>query len=154
MPSYQLTINSEKKTIDAESDTPLLWVLRDQLHLTGTKYGCGKGICGACTVHLNGTAIRACSLPIAAADKGTVVTIEGVSNKNGQALQEAWKALDVPQCGYCHSGQIMAAASLLANNPQPSKSDIHTAMSGNLCRCGTYGRIEKAIQLAATKIKG
>jgi len=151
MPSYTLTINAKKFTFEADSDTPLLWILRDQLELTGTKYGCGNGSCGACTVHFNGNAIRSCIMPISKAEGGTVVTIEGLAGTEGHALQQAWKELDVPQCGYCQSGQIMNAASLLARNPEPSTAEIQTAMSGNLCRCGTYSRIKKAIALAAQK---
>ncbi len=154
MPSYTLTINNKKITIEAEPDTPLLWVLRDDLGLTGTKYGCGTGICGACTVHYNGDAIRACSMPIASADGGTLVTIEGISEKNGNVIQQAWKELDVPQCGYCQSGQIMSASMLLSKTPRPTEEEINSAMSGNICRCGTYTRIRKAIQLAANKQGG
>lgn len=153
MQSYNLTINSEKVTVEADPDTPLLWVLRDTFDLTGTKYGCGKGICGACTVHYEGNAVRSCSMPIASAHGGTVITIEGISEKNGTAIKQAWKEFDVPQCGYCHSGQIMSAAALLSKNFEPTKEEINKAMSGNICRCGTYGRIQKAIQLAATKLQ-
>ena len=152
MPSYELTINSKKVTVDSEPDTPLLWVLRDYLDLTGTKFGCGIGICGACTVHYNGNAIRACSMPIASAQEGVIVTIEGITEKNVNALQQAWSELDVPQCGYCQSGQIMSAAALLSETPKPSEAEINNAMSGNICRCGTYTRIRKAIQLAGKKM--
>jgi len=152
MPSYNLIINTEKITVVAAADMPLLWVLRDSLNLTGTKYGCGKGICGACTVHFNGEAIRACSTPIATVHGGMITTIEGISNINGDALQEAWKEWDVPQCGYCQSGQIMSASALLLKNPEPTKEEINSAMAGNICRCGTYTRIQKAIQSAANKL--
>nr|WP_221197180.1 (2Fe-2S)-binding protein [Simiduia aestuariiviva] len=128
---------------------PLLWVLRDLLQLTGTKYGCGKGLCGACTVHLNGTAVRACSLPVAAAVGGKITTIEGLSVNGDHPLQRAWTEHKVPQCGYCQSGQLMSAAALLARNPTPSAAQIRDAMSGNICRCGTYPRIEAAIKTAA-----
>jgi isoquinoline 1-oxidoreductase subunit alpha len=150
MASYTLTINNQTFTVDASPDTPLLWVLRDELELKGTKFGCGKAQCGACTVHLNGAAVRSCSLPISAV-KGKITTIEGLSGDGTHALQKAWVELDVPQCGYCQAGQIMSAAALLAKKPNPTDSDIDTAMSGNLCRCGTYTRIRKAIHLAAQK---
>jgi isoquinoline 1-oxidoreductase alpha subunit len=148
MASYTLTINNQTFTVDASPDTPLLWVLRDELELKGTKFGCGKAQCGACTVHLNGAPIRSCSLPIAAV-KGKVTTIEGLSPEGTHALQKAWVELDVPQCGYCQAGQLMSAAALLAKKPNPTDADIDTAMSGNLCRCGTYTRIRQAIHLAA-----
>jgi isoquinoline 1-oxidoreductase subunit alpha len=150
MASYTLTINNQTFTVDASPDTPLLWVLRDELELKGTKFGCGKAQCGACTVHLNGTAVRSCSLPVAAV-KGKITTIEGLSADGSHALQKAWVELDVPQCGYCQAGQIMSAAALLAKKPNPTDADIDTAMSGNLCRCGTYTRIKKAIHIAAQK---
>lgn len=145
----QLTINGESRAVDADPNMPLLWVLRDLLQLTGTKYGCGKGLCGACTVHLNGTAVRACSLPVAAAVGGKITTIEGLSVKGDHPLQRAWTEHKVPQCGYCQSGQLMSAAALLARNPTPSAAQIRDAMSGNICRCGTYPRIEAAIKTAA-----
>ena len=150
MASYTLTINNQTFTVDASPDTPLLWVLRDELELKGTKFGCGKAQCGACTVHLNGAPIRSCSLPISAV-KGKVTTIEGLSSDGSHALQKAWVELDVPQCGYCQAGQLMSAAALLAKKPNPTDADIDTAMSGNLCRCGTYTRIRQAIHLAAQK---
>ena len=150
MASYTLTINNETFTVDASPDTPLLWVLRDELELKGTKFGCGKAQCGACTVHLNGTAVRSCSLPVSAV-KGKITTIEGLSADGSHPLQKAWVELDVPQCGYCQAGQIMSASALLAKKPKPTDADIDTAMSGNLCRCGTYSRIKKAIHLAAEK---
>ena len=151
MPSYTLNINSKTVTVNVESDTPLLWVLRDELDLKGTKFGCGISQCGACTVHLNGTAVRSCSLPVSAASKGKITTIEGLPNDGTHPLQQAWMELDVPQCGYCQAGQIMSAASLLNKKPNPTDEDIDTAMSGNICRCGTYPRIRKAIKVAAQK---
>ena len=150
MASYTLTINNQSFTVDASPDTPLLWVLRDELELKGTKFGCGKAQCGACTVHLNGTAVRSCSLPVSAV-KGKITTIEGLSQDGSHPLQKAWVELDVPQCGYCQAGQIMSASALLAKKPKPTDADIDTAMSGNICRCGTYSRIKKAIHLAAEK---
>jgi isoquinoline 1-oxidoreductase alpha subunit len=153
MPSYTLTINNEKKVISADSETPLLWVLRDILDLTGTKFSCGKGLCGACTVHFKGNPVRSCTLTIAAALEGNITTIEGLSADGIQPIQQAWKDLDVPQCGYCQSGQIMAAAALLSKNPKPTENDINAAMSGIICRCGTYARIRKAIQLVANKLE-
>lgn len=151
MATYSLTINNQSHQVDVDADTPLLWVLRDELGLTGTKFGCGKALCGACTVHLNGNAVRSCSLPVSAATKGKITTIEGLSSKGDHPLQVAWCEVDVPQCGYCQSGQIMSAAALLARKPNPTEADIHTAMSGNLCRCGTYNRIREAIHRAAEK---
>jgi isoquinoline 1-oxidoreductase alpha subunit len=145
----QLTVNRKEHTVDAPPDMPLLWVLRDILGLTGTKFGCGKAQCGACTVHLNGNAVRSCIIPLARAAGQQVVTIEGLSPDGTHPLQQAWQAEDVPQCGYCQSGQIMSAAVLLRGNSQPSDADIDGAMSGNICRCGTYPRIRKAIHLAA-----
>jgi isoquinoline 1-oxidoreductase alpha subunit len=151
MASYTLNINSKTFTVEAEPDTPLLWVLRDELELKGTKFGCGIGQCGACTIHFNGTAVRSCSLPVTAASKGKITTIEGLSKDGSHPLQKAWVELDVPQCGYCQVGQIMSAAALLAKKPKPTDDDIDTAMSGNICRCGTYPRIRKAIKIAAQK---
>ncbi|HEY8054068.1 MAG: (2Fe-2S)-binding protein [Steroidobacterales bacterium] len=146
-----LTLNINGKTFitDAEADTPLLWVLRGELHLPGTKFGCGKALCGACTVHLNGVAVRSCVTPVAAAAGHEVTTIEGLDDAVAQALRRAWTEIDVVQCGYCQSGQLMSASALLKANPQPSDADIDAAMSGNLCRCGTYPRIRAAIHLAA-----
>ncbi|QFU77268.1 (2Fe-2S)-binding protein [Halioglobus maricola] len=146
-------LNGENTNIDIEPDTPLLWVLRDELNFTGTKFGCGMGLCGACTVHLEGTAVRSCSLPISAVEGKAVTTIEGLAPGGDHPLQQAWIAENVPQCGYCQSGQIMSAASLLASNPNPSDDDIDSAMSGNICRCGTYGRIRKAIKRAAPAVQ-
>ncbi len=146
-----LTVNSKAYQVDASPDMPLLWVLRDLLGLTGTKYGCGVAQCGACTVHLNGEAVRACVTPVRRAVGQPVVTIEGLSVGNDHPLQLAWIDLDVPQCGYCQSGQLMAAAVLLRENPAPTDQDIDKAMAGNLCRCGTYGRIRQAIHQAAAQ---
>jgi isoquinoline 1-oxidoreductase alpha subunit len=146
-----ITLNVNKKTynVDVDPDTPLLWVLRDTLGLVGTKYGCGAAQCGACVVHLNGEAVFSCVTNVSRAEGQKVVTIEGLSEKNDHPLQKAWMELDVPQCGYCQSGQIMSAAVLLRENKNPTDEDIDSAMSGNLCRCGTYLRIRKAIHLAA-----
>ena len=148
-----LTVNGEKHELTVDPDTPLLWVLRDHLKLTGTKYGCGIAACGACTVHLNGQPIRACVTPISSLAGQSVVTIEGLSDKSDHPVQQAWLELNVPQCGYCQSGQIMAAAALLAKTPRPGDADINREMSGILCRCGTYQRIRAAIHRAA-EIKG
>jgi isoquinoline 1-oxidoreductase alpha subunit len=150
MPLYSLTINNEKLEVNADADTPLLWVLRDELDLKGTKFGCGKAQCGACTVHLNGSAVRSCSIPVASV-KGKVTTIEGLSKDGSHPVQQAWMEMDVPQCGYCQVGQIMTASALLAKKPNPTDADIDAAMSGNICRCGTYTRIKKAVKLAAQK---
>jgi isoquinoline 1-oxidoreductase subunit alpha len=144
-----LTVNGTSQRVDVSPDTPLLWVLRDNLGLTGTKYGCGMALCGACTVHVNGEATRSCVMPISAAAGKSVLTIEGLSHDGSHPLQRAWIAEEVPQCGYCQSGQIMAAAVLLRENPRPSDADIDDAMSGNICRCGTYQRIRRAIHRAA-----
>ena len=144
-----LTINSHLYTVDVDPAMPLLWVLRDILHLTGTKYGCGMAQCGTCTVHLNGDAVRSCVTPVKRAENQHVVTIEGLSANHSHPLQQAWAALDVPQCGYCQSGQIMSAAVLLRDNPHPTDQDIDDGMSGNICRCGTYPRIRRAIHMAA-----
>jgi len=145
----QLNVNDRSRQVEADPDTPLLWVLRDVLGLTGTKYGCGIAQCGACTVHLNGEPVRSCSLPVSAAAGKRVTTIEGLSPDSSHPLQKAWVAEQVPQCGYCQSGQIMQAAALLAKNPSPSRSDIVRHMNGNICRCGTYNRIIAAIQRVA-----
>ena len=150
MPAFKLRINGQEKQVDAPDDMPLLWVLRDRLDLTGTKYGCGIGACGACTVHLDGTAVRSCQIPASAAAGKEITTIEGLSADGSHPVQKAWVEAQVPQCGYCQSGQIMAAAALLRQNPAPSDGDIDAAMSGNLCRCGTYQRIRKAIHRAAS----
>jgi isoquinoline 1-oxidoreductase alpha subunit len=144
-----LNVNGQSRTVDAAPDTPLLWVLRDVLQLHGTKYGCGIGQCGACTVHLNGEPARACLTPLTAAANAKITTIEGLSPDNAHPLQVAWQQMDVPQCGYCQSGQIMAAAALLVKHPAPTDADIDAAMNGNVCRCGTYIRIRQAIHKAA-----
>lgn len=145
----KLKVNGKERSIDARPDTPLLWVLRERLELTGTKFGCGLGQCGACTVHLDGEAVRSCVTPVSRAEGKEVTTIEGLPPGVGGALKEAWIAVDVPQCGYCQPGQIMAAAVLLNDNPRPTDEDIDDAMSGNICRCGTYQRVRAAIHLAA-----
>ena len=149
----RLNINGKTMTVKAEPDTPLLWVIRDEVGLTGTKFGCGMALCGACTVHLDGQPVRACQTPLSAAAGKSVATIEGLSRNNSHPLQKAWIAHDVPQCGYCQSGQIMSAAALLKDNPNPSDADIDAAMSGNLCRCGTYPRIRAAIKTAAAELR-
>jgi len=148
MTTYNLTINNKKYTVEAEPDTPLLWVLRDELDLKGTKFGCGIAQCGACTVHYNGNAVRSCSLPVSALQNAKITTIEGLSTDGSHPVQKAWMEIDVPQCGYCQSGQIMTAAALLARNKKPSDTEIEAAMTGNICRCGTYPRIEQAIKKA------
>jgi len=152
MAAYTLQINGKSLTADVDSDTPLLWVLRDHLGLVGTKYGCGIAQCGACTVHLNGNAVRSCSIPVSAIGAGKVTTIEGLSEKGDHPVQQAWSEVDVPQCGYCQAGQIMSASALLTKNPKPTKEQIDTAMNGNICRCGTYHRIHEAITLASSKL--
>lgn len=150
MPKYTLSVNNKTVTVDADADTPLLWILRDNLNLVGTKFGCGVAQCGACTVHVNGQAMRSCVFPVSAVGSNKIVTIEGLSVKGDHPLQKAWEELDVAQCGYCQAGQIMSAAVLLRENPKPTDQDIDNAMSGNICRCGTYYRIRKAIHFAAT----
>jgi aerobic-type carbon monoxide dehydrogenase small subunit (CoxS/CutS family) len=145
----KLNVNGREIDVEAASDTPLLWVLRDHLGMTGTKYGCGMALCGACTVHVDGIATRSCVLPLAAVEGRRIATIESLSADRSHPVQQAWLELDVPQCGYCQSGQIMSAAALLAGNPSPTDEDIDAAMSGNICRCGTYPRIRKAIHRAA-----
>jgi isoquinoline 1-oxidoreductase subunit alpha len=145
----KLNVNGKDTEVDVDPDTPLLWVLRDTLGLTGTKYGCGAALCGACTVHLEGQAVRSCRTPVGEVAARKITTIEGLSSDRSHPVQKAWIELDVPQCGYCQSGQIMSAAALLAHTPQPSDADIDAAMSGNICRCGTYQRIRAAIHRAA-----
>jgi isoquinoline 1-oxidoreductase subunit alpha len=151
----KININGKPFDVEVEPDTPLLWVLRDTLGLTGTKFGCGAALCGACTVHLDGAPIRACITPVSAVtETQQVTTIEGLSADRSHPLQQAWMELDVPQCGYCQSGQLMSAAALLASNPSPSDAQIDAAMAGNICRCGTYVRIRKGIHLAARRAAG
>lgn len=151
MPHYTLKVNGQTRTVDAAADTPLLWILRDNLDLVGTKYGCGIGQCGACTVHLNGVPLRSCQTPVSTVTSMEITTIEGLSADASHPLQQAWIEHDVPQCGYCQAGQIMTAAAFLKNSPQPTDDDIDGAMAGNLCRCGTYLRIRAAIKTAASK---
>jgi isoquinoline 1-oxidoreductase subunit alpha len=147
--AYKLTVNGKTTAVDAPEDMPLLWVLRDMLNLRGTKYGCGIGQCGACTVHLNGKPARSCLTPVSAAANQPIMTIEGLSPDGTHPVQVAWEDIDVPQCGYCQAGQIMAAAALIAKTPKPTDKDIDSAMNGNLCRCGTYLRIRAAVHKAA-----
>jgi isoquinoline 1-oxidoreductase alpha subunit len=149
MAAFTLKVNGKQHQVDVDPDTPILWVLRDNIGLVGTKFGCGIAQCGACTVHLNGTAVRACSVPISGVGESDITTIEGLSAKAEHAVQKAWIEHDVPQCGYCQAGQIMNAASLLSQNPSPTDQDIDSAMNGNICRCGTYLRIKAAIKTAA-----
>ncbi|MEO2128274.1 MAG: (2Fe-2S)-binding protein [Christiangramia sp.] len=149
MAEFSLKINGKSHTVEVDPDTPLLWVLRDHLKLVGTKYGCGIAQCGACTVHYNGSAVRSCQLPISSVAESEITTIEGLSENGDHPVQKAWLEIDVPQCGYCQAGQIMSAAALLQRNPNPSDTDIETAMNGNICRCGTYTRIKAAIKTAA-----
>ena len=152
MPSFTLQINGKESRVDVAADTPLLWVLRDHLGLVGTKFGCGIAQCGACTVLLEGNAVRSCMLPVAAIKSSKVTTIEGLSEKGDHPLQVAWDEIDVPQCGYCQAGQIMTAASLLKRKPKPTEQEIEDAMHGNICRCGAYHRIREAIKPASQKI--
>ncbi|WP_420378449.1 (2Fe-2S)-binding protein [Gilvibacter sp.] len=151
MASLSLKINGETRTVDASPDTPLLWVLRDELDMVGTKYGCGIGQCGSCTVHLDGNAVRSCQLPISSLEGKEITTIEGLSEAGDHPVQLAWKEVDVPQCGYCQAGQIMTASAFLEQNPNPSNAEIRNAMHGNICRCASYNRIERAVALAAKK---
>ena len=153
MAKYSIEVNGRTVEADADSDTPLLWVLRDNLGLTGTKFGCGISQCGACTVHLNGVAVRSCSLPVSAVGKAKVTTIEGLSALGDHPVQQAWQEVDVAQCGYCQAGQIMTAAALLNRIPKPSSAQIDDAMHPNLCRCGTYHRIRQAVVVASNKMK-
>ena len=147
--AYKLTVNGKSQSVDATPEMPLLWVLRDILNMKGTKFGCGGGYCGACTVHIDGRAVRSCQTPISAAANKNITTVEGLSPDGTHPVQQAWLEIDVPQCGYCQAGQMMSAAALLAKNPKPSDKDIDSAMNGNLCRCGTYLRIRQAIHKAS-----
>ena len=147
-----ININGSATEVDVASDTPLLWVLRDTLGFTGTKFGCGQGLCGACTVHMNGIAIRSCQTPVSAVGNAAITTVEGLSTDRSHPVQRAWLEIDVPQCGYCQPGQMMSAAALLATNPKPTDADIDAAMAGNICRCGTYARIRAAIKDAAASL--
>jgi isoquinoline 1-oxidoreductase alpha subunit len=152
MASFKLQINGKVYDTDVAEDTPLLWVLRDHLGLVGTKYGCGIAQCGACTVHMNGAAVRSCLLPVSAVQSAKITTIEGLSENGDHPLQLAWDKVDVPQCGYCQAGQIMTAAALLKKNPHPTEAEIENTMHGNICRCGAYHRIREAVKLASNKI--
>ena len=152
MPTFNLKINNETHTVEADMDTPLLWVLRDKINLVGTKFGCGIGQCGACTVHVDGNAMRSCLLQVSQAEGMNITTIEGLSENGNHPVQEAWKEIDVPQCGYCQAGQIMTASAFLNNNPSPSESEIRNAMHGNICRCAAYNSIEEAVKLASEKL--
>lgn len=149
MPIYNIKVNGKKQEVDVDGSTPVLWVLRDHLNLVGTKFGCGMAMCGACTIHLDGNATRSCVLPVSAVGEMEITTIEGLSEQGDHPVQQAWLEADVPQCGYCQAGQIMSAAALLKANPKPTDEDIENAMSGNICRCGTYVRIKQAIKSAA-----
>ena len=149
MPSYDLLVNGQRRTVEVTPDTPLLWVLRDTLALVGTKFGCGQALCGACTVHVDGRARRSCTLPVSEVGAAAITTIEGLSADGSHPVQRAWLEIDVPQCGWCQAGQIMSAAALLAERPAPSDDEILSAMNGNLCRCGTYLRIRRAVRRAA-----
>tara|TARA_R110002167_G_scaffold105006_2_gene270293 strand:- start:152 stop:619 length:468 start_codon:yes stop_codon:yes gene_type:complete len=149
MATYTLNINGKTQEVDIDPSTPMLWVLRDHLNLVGTKYGCGIAQCGACTVHLGDNAVRSCQLPVSAVGEQAITTIEGLSEKGDHPVQKAWLEIDVPQCGYCQAGQIMTASALLKQNPNPSDTEIESAMNGNICRCGTYTRIKKAVKMAA-----
>ncbi|MEM7185286.1 MAG: (2Fe-2S)-binding protein [Bacteroidota bacterium] len=151
MTTFQLKINGTTQEVNVAEDTPLLWVLRDHANLVGTKYGCGIGQCGACTVHIDGVATRSCLLPVSQIEDKKITTIEGLSENGTHAVQEAWKEVDVPQCGYCQAGQIMTASAFLEENPSPSDAEIRTAMSGNICRCASYNSIEKAVRMASEK---
>lgn len=149
MATYTLNINGKKQEVDVDPSTPILWVLRDHLNLVGTKYGCGIAQCGACTIHLDGKATRSCILPVSSIGEQKITTIEGLSENGDHPVQKAWLEVDVPQCGYCQAGQIMTASALLESNPNPSDEEIESAMNGNICRCGTYLRIRKAVKMAA-----
>jgi isoquinoline 1-oxidoreductase alpha subunit len=152
MPNYNLQVNGRAYQVDVEADTPMLWVLRDHLRLLGTKFGCGVGQCGACTVHLDGNAVRSCLLPVSSVKQSKITTIEGLSADGNHPLQKAWDEVDVPQCGYCQAGQIMTAAAFLRRNPKPTAEQVESAMHGNLCRCGAYHRIREAV-LSASRVQ-
>lgn len=149
MATYNLKINGKSQTVDVDATTPMLWVLRDHLQMVGTKFGCGIAQCGACTIHLGDNAVRSCQLPVSAVGEQEITTIEGLSEHGDHPVQKAWLEVDVPQCGYCQAGQIMTASALLKRNPSPTDDEIETAMNGNICRCGTYIRIKKAVKMAA-----
>lgn len=149
MATFNLNVNGKQRQVDVDPNTPMLWVLRDHLNLVGTKFGCGIAMCGACTIHLNGTAMRSCTLPVSSVGDKSITTIEGLSENGDHPVQKAWLEHDVPQCGYCQAGQIMSAAGLLNSNPNPSDEEIEAAMNGNICRCATYVRIKDAIKTAA-----
>ena len=151
--AIRLNVNGKSVDVKAEADTPLLWVIRDEVGLTGTKFGCGAGLCGACTVQLDGAPVRSCQTPVSAAAGKKITTVESLSRNNTHPLQKAWIVHDVPQCGYCQSGQLMSAQALLATNKNPTDADIDMAMSGNICRCGTYGRVKAAIKTAAAEMR-
>ena len=152
MPIYNLKVNGQSLTVDTDEDTPLLWVLRDHFDLVGTKFGCGIGQCGACTIHIDGVATRSCLLKVSVASDMKITTIEGLSQDATHPVQLAWKEIDVPQCGYCQAGQMMTASAFLQENPNPTKSEIRDAMSGNICRCASYNRIEEAVEKASSKL--
>ncbi len=152
MPTYQLKINGKTTTIDVAEDTPVLWVLRDHLNMVGTKFGCGIGQCGACTIHVDGIAMRSCSLTLGQLEGKAITTIEGLSEDGTHPVQEAWKEVDVPQCGYCQAGQIMTASAFLEQNPNPTSEEIKNAMHGNICRCASYNRIYRAVEKAASNM--
>ncbi|BDW93632.1 isoquinoline 1-oxidoreductase subunit alpha [Flagellimonas marinaquae] len=149
MATFNLKINAKSQTVDVDATTPMLWVLRDHLQMVGTKFGCGIAQCGACTIHLGDNAVRSCQLPVSAVGEQEITTIEGLSEHGDHPVQKAWLEVDVPQCGYCQAGQIMTASALLKRNPSPTEDEIETAMNGNICRCGTYIRIKKAVKMAA-----
>ncbi len=153
MPAFQLTVNGRLRTVDADGDTPLLWILRDTLGLTGTKFGCGQGVCGSCTVHLNGQAVKSCQTSLKEAAGHSVITVEGLSKDGSHPVQKAWIAEDVAQCGYCQPGMLMSAAALLQHKPHPTDHDIDEAFADHVCRCGTYPRIRKAVKRAAGGVK-
>ncbi|MDT0607558.1 (2Fe-2S)-binding protein [Croceitalea rosinachiae] len=152
MPTYQIKVNGKSQSVDVSADTPVLWVLRDHLDLVGTKYGCGIGQCGACTIHVDGTAMRSCSMTLEQLDGKSITTIEGLSEDGKHPVQEAWKEVDVPQCGYCQAGQIMTASAFLEKNPNPTEGEIKDAMHGNICRCASYNRIYRAVEKAAEQM--